>query len=217
MSAQLIDHYQNPHANLVRALLLHFAVPVTAPDIAVPPEHLIGLGEPDIEAAMWSKEHAATYLHVGQLTAARFTYLPFIVPPCLAPRRGQHLRIRVTVALDPPVSPDNHLEYSKARVTLSLRKPSEVGHTEVGVSDASVEVDKWSPVEQLDRLFHRNFQAGTWELRMRLWTRELPADHKQSFAAVIEVIDDSGNWPVRGEVEKDGAQVFRQIAVRVAA
>lgn len=217
MSAQLMDHYQNPHANLVRALLLHFTSHVKHPSIAVEPQHLIGLGEPDLDSAMWAKEPSATFLHVGSLSPGHFTYLPFFVPQCLSPCKGRYLRIKVTVALDPPVTPDNPLEYSHSRVTLALRKPEEVGHAEVAVADASVEVDKWSPIEKLDKRFHRSFATGGWELRLRLWTRELPPEFRQGFAAVIEVIDDTGERPVFRETEAAVGQTFRHVAVRVAA
>jgi len=217
MCARLIDHYQGPHANLIRALLLHFTKPVTTPDIAIAPRNLTGLGEPDLDAAMWAKEYAATFLHSGSLISTTFTYLPFYVPPCLAVGAGHRLRIRATVVIDPPVAPDNHSEYAKARVSLGLRKPAEVGHADIGISDDSIEVDKWSPIEQIDKIFHRSYQPGLWELRVRLWTRDLPSDHRQSFAVVIEVLDDLGKGPVRIETEKAVGSTFRHVQVRAAA
>jgi hypothetical protein len=217
MAAQLFDYYTNASANLVRALLLHFTRPVPCPPVPLQPEHLVGLGEPVLEAALRPHAHAATFLYMGEIAANQFTYLPFLVPPCLAAGGQGRLRIRATVVIDPPVNPDNQLEYSKARVSLALRKPVQVGHAQVGVSEDLVESDKWWPLAQLDRPFQRSYATGEWELQLRLWTRDLPADHKQRVAVVLEVIDDSSTQPVYDEVAAQPGVAFRPIAHGAAA
>lgn len=215
--AQLFEHYESASANLVRALLLHFTNPILSPPLGIPAEHLVGLGEPNLEAACWSRDHSATYLHVGELAASQFTYLPFVVPACLAEGGSGRLRIKATVVIDPPVAPDNQLEYCGARMTLALRKPSEVGHARVSVAGSLVEADKWCPVSQLNRVFTRSYSSGEWELQLRLWTRDLPASHRQRYAAIIEVIDDAGVNPVRTDAEAEGGSSFTRAPVRTAA
>lgn len=217
MAAQLFDFYTNASANLVRALLLHFTKPVPCPAVGLPPEHLVGLGEPMLSAALRPHAHAATFLYVGEIAANQFTYLPFLVPPCLATSGPGRLRIRATVAIDPPVNPDNQLEYSKARVSLALRKPVEVGHAQVGVSEDLVDGDKWWPVAKLDRPFRRSYATGEWELQLRLWTRDLPSDYKQRVAVVLEVIDDSNTQSVYDEVAAQAGLAFRPVAHGAAA
>lgn len=217
MAAQLFDYHTNASANLIRALLLHFTRPVVSPALSIQPENLVGLGEPSLEAALHPVPHAATFLYAGDLTASSFTYLPFLVPDCLAPSGGGRLRIRVTVAIDPPVNPDNQLEYSKARITVALRKPTEVGHSRIGVSENVVESDKWWPLTQLDRVFHRSYSSGEWELQLRLWTRDLPAEHRQRFAVVIEVLDDAGGAPVYVEVAERVGTAYRLVPHKTAA
>jgi len=217
MAAKLFDHYGNPSANLVRALLLHFTQPALSPSIPCQREHLVGLGEPDLDAARWASEHSAAFLHSGQLTAATHTFLPFFVPACLAVNGNGRLQIKVTVVINPPVSPDNQLEYSQARVSLGLRKPSEVGHRSVGVGRDTVDADKWSPVSQLTRSFTRSYETGGWELQLRLWTRGVSAGFRQSYAAVIEVVDATATQPVRSSVEAEVGSAFSVAAIRAAA
>ena len=217
MAAALFDHYNNPSANMVRALLLHFADPVISPSIGVEPEYLTGLGEPSLDAARWSRDHSAAFLHSGDLTASSHSFLPFFVPSCLAAGSDARLEIKVTVVIDPPVSPDNHLEYAKSRVTVALRKPAEVGHHSVSVSADTVEADKWSPITHLSKAFHRSYETGEWELQLRLWTRGVEPGFKQSFSAIIEVIDASGTQPVRTAVESEAGSAYRVIAIRAAA
>jgi hypothetical protein len=119
--------------------------------------------------------------------------------------------------IDPPVTPDNQPEYSKARVTVALRKPVEVGYARVAVNDSLLATDKWCPVTQLDRSFTRSYSTGEWELQLRLWTRNLPPEYRQRFAAIIEVIDDSGRNPVRTAAELEGGAAFPLMAIRTAA
>lgn len=217
MAASLFDHYDRASANLVRALLVHFTTPIPAPSIGLPSEHLVGLGEPQLDAARWSSDHAAAFLFQGELTAASHTFVPFHVPSCLSAGGGGRLQIKATVVIDPPVSPDNQVEYSNARVSLGLRKPTDVGHRPVGVSTDIVEVDKWSPLTQLTKVFYRFYQPGEWELQVRLWTRGQPPGFRQRFAAVVEVVDTLGTQPVREGVEREAGSVFRVAAISAAA
>ena len=217
MAAKLFDHYGNPSANLVRALLLHFTQPAVSPSIACQREHLVGLGEPDLDAARWASDHSAAFLHSGELTANTHTFLPFFVPACLAASGKGRLQIKVTVVIDPPVSPDNQLEYSQARVSLGLRKPSEVGHRNIGVSGDTVDADKWSPVSQLSRSFTRSYETGEWELQLRLWARGVATGFRQRYAAVIEVLDTTATQPVRSAVEAEIGSAFRVVVIRAAA
>lgn len=216
-AAQLFDFYTDATANQVKALLLHFTNPAISPEINLEPEHLVGLGEPCLEDALTPKPTAATFLYSGELSANSFTFLPFFVPPCLSPEGKRRLRIKATVVIDPPVNPDNQLEYSKARLTIALRKPAQVGHSTISVANDLVEGDKWWPLAQLDREFHRSYASGEWELQVRLWTRDLPPSHRQRFAVVIEVIDPNGTAPVYDEVAAEAGVLFRPVRHRAAA
>jgi hypothetical protein len=217
MAAALIDHYERPSANLVKALLLHFTKPALAPSIAIPQEHLVGRGEPDLDAAMWATPHSATFICTGELAPSRFTYVPFHVPACLAAGTKSRLRVRATVVIDPSVAGDNPMEYCQARLTLALRKPADVGYSRVAGVELGPEPGKWSPVEYLEKSFSRSYSHGRWELQVRLWTRNLPDTYVQPFAAVIQVLDETSAAPVLSEVDATAGREFRHAIVHVAA
>lgn len=217
MAATLIDHYGRPSANLVKALLLHFTTPALAPNIPISPECLIGRGEPDVDGALWATPHSATFLASGILTPNRFTFIPFQVPPCLSPGGPGRLRIRATVVIDPAVAPDNPLEYCQARLTLGLRKPAEVGYSQVAGLSRGPDQSKWNPVEHMEKAFTRAYSTGRWELQLRLWTRNLPDTYVQPFAAIIQVIDDNGVAPVYDQVEATSGPDFEHAIIHVAA
>ena len=217
-AAIVCGHYLSPSANLVRALLCHFAEPAFAPAVGVTQHELVGLGEPMVERCIMPRPHAAAFLHSGHIRADVFRYVPFYVPEALASGAGKgHLRIRVTVALDPPVNPQNLPAYAQCRMTLGLRKPQEVGHRDLAVTGESVDTARWSPLLSFEKRFQRRYRAGAWELRLRAWTRDLPEHHVQGYAAVIEVIDDSQTVDVWSEVAKHAGAAFKPATVRGAA
>jgi hypothetical protein len=217
MGAQLFDHYREPTANLVRALLLHFTDPVLVPEVGIQQEHLTGVGEPNLDSARWSGDHSAAFLHTGHLSANTHAFLPFYVPACLAEGSDGKLSIRVTVVIDPPVTPDNQVEYAKARVSIALRKPADVGHQTISLAENLIDADQWCPVAQMVRAFHRSYPTGEWELQLRLWTRDLPPEFQQSFAAIIEVVDETGTQPVRTDVESEAGGQYPVMEIRAAA
>jgi hypothetical protein len=144
-----------------------------------------------------------------------FRYIPFFVPEAMAGGSGKgHLRIRVTIACDPPVNPQSPLEYSQCRLTAAMRKPQEVGFREVSIASSAVETARWSPIINFEKTFRRGYRSGLWELRLRAWTRGLPDDHMQDYAVVIELIDDSATVDLWAETEAEAGAVFRQIVAR---
>lgn len=217
MGAQLYDHYPTASSNLVRALLVHFADPVISPSVAIPKEHLVGVGEPNIDTARWAGEHSAAFLYVGEMMSNRFYFLPFHVPSCLAENGKGRLKIKVTVAIDPPVDPDNQMEYAKARVGVALHKPDGAGHKKIGIAEELLDADRWCPLVHFQRIFRRSYQTGEWELQVRMFTRNLDADFRQKYAVVIEVIDDTGSLPVQTGVETEAGSSYRNHEISVAA
>jgi hypothetical protein len=121
------------------------------------------------------------------------------------------------VVIDPPVAADNPMEYCQARLTLALRKPAEVGYSRVAGIELGPEPGKWSPVEYLEKSFSHSYSPGRWELQVRLWTRNLPTTHSQSFAAVIQVLDENGTAPVLEDVGAVAGMDFRPAVVQEAA
>jgi len=216
-AALVAGFYGKPPANLIRALLCHFTSPAHAPTVGIDQTHLVGLGETNSDDCVRPRSHAATFFNIGTIKTEVFRYVPFFVPQALATGRAAgHLRIRVTVALDPPVDPQNPKEYSQSRFTIGLRKPQQIGYRDIGVSEDSIDTAKWSPIVQFEKAFRRNYMAGAWELRLRLWTRGLPRTFAQAHAVVVEVIDDSQTVDVWQDVEAEAGAVFKPF-LRVAA
>jgi hypothetical protein len=147
-----------------------------------------------------------------------FRYVPFFVPASfVSGAAAGKLRVRATVAINPVVNAQSPLEYVQARVSLALRKRQEVGFRELNLSDASVETSKWATIERIEKTFRRGYTSGPWELRMRVWTRDLPEDYAQPYAVVIEVVDDSNSTDVWADIEAEAGAVFRPARRRTAA
>lgn len=121
------------------------------------------------------------------------------------------------IACNPPVAPDNQLEYLKLGSELTSGSSQESDTVNVGVSVDAVDTDRWSSVTQLVRRSTRSYEAGEWELRLRTWGRGMQVRIRQRFAAVIEVSDSAAAQAVRSTVEAEVGPVVRMITVRAAA
>ena len=219
-AARLFDAYPAATPNLVRALLCHFAVPVHCPAPGLPLEdhNFCGFGEPDVDAAMFAGSNATAYLFSGEIPANHYMFVPFHVPQALANTNGARLTIRGTVVFDPPVSPDDSVDYSLCRIAGLLRKKTPSGLKDVSIGgDEDDTLYPWNPLFQFRHSFRRGYAAGDWELRLRLMTRgTLPEAFVQSFSVVIEVLDESGQVDVRNAVVSE-VQSYAPVALRVAA
>jgi hypothetical protein len=202
-AAEICHHYVNPPANLVKALLFHFAERALSPATSLDECFLTGFGEPRVAAALAAAAHNAAFLFTGSVRTGCYQYLPFYVPAAFATDARARLRVRATLVFDPPVNPNNQAEYSQARMAVALRKAVELGFRDVSVAAAMFAGTPWSPVLHFDQRFARGFASGIWELRTRLWTRELPDEYEQKYAAVIEVIDSSGMVDVWNDVTRE--------------
>jgi len=217
-AALIMAHYENATANLTRALLCHFARPALCPAVGIENIHLVGFGEPDLGACLSPGPHSAAFLHWGTMTPDTFRYIPFFVPASfVSGSAAGTLRVRATIAINPVVNAQSPLEYVQARVSLALRKRQELGFRELNLSDASVETSKWATIKRIEKTFRRGYTSGQWELRMRVWTRDLPEDYTQPYAVVIEVIDDSNSSDVWADIEAEAGAVFRPARRRTAA
>ena len=216
-AAQLFGHYENPPVNLVKALLCHFTLSCITPQIEIESQYLVGFGEPILEQAKWGDSSSATFLYTGQLQTDVYKYLPFHVPSQFASNRNLKLRIRITVVFDPAVNPDNHVEYSKARMSVALRKLTKDGLKEITIDPEVRSESRWKPILKFSKTFRRAFASGLWECRLRLWSRDLPEDFRQGVAVVIQVIDETQGLDVWEAVELEAGERFRFVRTRRAA
>jgi len=218
VAAELFDQHISPTANLIKALICHFTKPAIAPNTSVDPLMTIGFGVPDIEMAKSSGMHTAAYLCEGIIDRNSYHYVPFYVPSALAPGASQaQFRIRGTLCYDPPVDPSNPREYSCARISLTLMKKTISGFRETSLSNDFVWSNAWSPVAKFEKRFSRSFASGEWEIRLRLWTRSLPDNHKQRYSLIIELVDDSNSVDIWSEIVSEAGSKFVRMPRQVAA
>lgn len=219
-AARLFDAYSAATPNLVRALLCHFTDPVLAPIPGAPicDHDFCGFGEPNVDGALYAGPHSTAYLFTGEIPADNYMFLPFHIPKALADAAGAKLMVRGTIVFDPPVSLDDAVDYSLCRIAGLLRKRSDSGLRDVAIGgDEDDARYPWNPLFHFAHRFRRGYGAGEWELRLRLMTRgSLPADFKQSFAVVIEVVDEGKKVDVRRAILSE-VQTYAPVALRVAA
>ncbi|MDP3937379.1 MAG: S8 family peptidase [Deltaproteobacteria bacterium] len=219
-AVRLFDAYRGASPNLVRGLLCHFAEPVRTPSPGAPvaAHDFCGFGEPRIQNALFATNHSSAYLFEGEIEKDTYLYIPFHVPQELVNDPASRLRIRGTVVFDPPVSADDSVNYSLCRVAARLRKRVQGGLREQAIGgDEEDALYPWNPLIHFEHSFRRGYASGEWELRLRLMTRgDLEAGFRQSVAAVIEIVDESGSVDVRNAIQNE-APVFAPVQLRFAA
>lgn len=219
-AARLFDAYPGATPNLVRALLCHFTDPVIPPVPGTPicDHDFCGFGEPNVDGALYAGAHSTGYLFTGEIPKDHYMFLPFHVPAALADAAGSKLMVRGTIVFDPPVSLDDAVDYSLCRIAGLLRKRGESGLRNVAIGgDEDDARYPWNPLFHFAHRFRRGYATGEWELRLRLMTRgNLPADFKQSFAVVIEVMDEGKHVDVRQAILSE-VPTYAPVALRVAA
>lgn len=217
---RLFDIYPKADPNLVKALLCHFSdTRFIHDEISDDPENYVGFGEPLINHAIESHNNNAAFIYEGQLDQDNYQYISFHIPSSLASENPDtSLRIKITITYDPPVNPDNDLEYSESRITASLFKPTHDGMATINISADDKYLKPWNPILQFEKSFHRSYLHGQWDLRLRLYTRgkTLPT-YLQDYAVVIEIIDDNNKTDVYNDILNEFKEIYKQIEIRIAA
>lgn len=211
-AAQIFDTYSNATPNLAKALLCHFAEPVIAPTVAgLTPKMFYGFGEPNLAKCLYAEENSVSFLYQGSIRKDTYQYVKFHIPDSLAVEGAQtRLKLKITLAYNPPINPDNHKEYSKCRMTLSLNKNTLDGLRPVSFAcNEQNYLMPWNPVLHFEQDFVRNFVPGEWEAKVRLMTRgNLPEDFEQDFALVLEVVDCNGVAPVYCDIIDSHGNIY---------
>lgn len=216
---RLFDAYPNSQPNLVKALLCHFAEERDVhPGIIGPKIKYIGFGEPNIEMAISAGTNNAAFIYEGQIDQDNYQIIRFHVPNALAQGMQARLKIRVTITYDPPVSPDNSMEYSRARMSASLWKPTNKGMKAIAAATGDKYNVPWNPIIQFEKSFVRNYLTGPWELKLRLYTRDIAIqDYLQDYSVVIELMDETGSTDVHTTVTQEFGDIYKKIEIKKAA
>lgn len=217
---KLFDLYPDSDPNLVKALLYHFAEKRGIHEEIVQDQiNYVGFGEPNIENAIEAHEYNSAYIYEGQLDQENYQYISFHIPDSLAEaNRDSKLKVKITIVYDPPVNPDNEAEYSMARISAQLIKPTTGGMRPINVSGDDKYILPWNPTIQFEKEFSRSYLSGVWDLRLRLFCRgKLPEDYMQDYAVVIEISDENGSTDVYSDILTQFVNLYKQIKINLAA
>jgi hypothetical protein len=219
---RLFDVYPQSNPNLVKALLCHFTEPrLIHEELTNNSMHFTGFGEPIIDNAMVATEYNSAYIYEGDLDQENYQIISFHIPESLSKTKNPEckLKIKITITYDPPVNPDNDVEYSQARISALLSKPTIDGMRPITISGDDKHFSlPWNPIIQFEKSFSRSYLNGTWELRLRLWTRgKIPADYLQDYAVVIELIDENKSTNVFDDISNEFSEIYSQIQLRKSA
>ncbi|WP_312923218.1 S8 family peptidase [Empedobacter brevis] len=202
----LFDYYPFAKTNLIKALLIHFAEKREIFENFDFDFKFTGFGEPLIQDALYANK-TATYLYQGELDMINYDYVKFNIPNIFSEgNKDGKLKLKITIVYNPEVNLNNDYEYSKTRLSVKLVKNTANGLKEISLSNSNVYTKQWSPILQFEKSFTRNFDAGEWEVSLRLYTRSIKdTDFKQDYAIIIEVIDENGNINVYDEIKNDNS------------
>jgi hypothetical protein len=217
---KLFDYYPDSDPNLVKGLLCHFAEPRGVhTGLTGSFSDYVGFGEPNIDNALVAGDNNAAYIYEGLLNQTEYQYVSFHVPDTLAEvNKNTKLKVKITVTYDPPVNPDNEMEYSKSRISAKLFKPTARGMKPITISGGSKFNLPWNPIIQFEQSFTRGYFSGGWSLSLRLYTRgNLADDYLQDYSVVIEVIDTEGGTNVYHDIEAAYGDLYKPIDIIVAA
>lgn len=216
---RLFDLYPNSDPNIVKALLCHFSEPrLVYDEITDDLIKFTGFGEPNIENAIAASNHNAAYIYEGLLDQDNYQYISFDIPNSLAVGKESKLKIKITITYDPPVNPDNEAEYSNARISALLTKPTDDGMQPIIISGDDKYQLPWNPVIQFEKTFSRSYLTGSWELRLRLYTRgKVDQKYLQDYAVVIELIDENRKTNIYDDILAQFAAIYKKIQLREAA
>lgn len=200
----LYDYYPFAKTNLIKALLIHFAEKREIFENFDFDFKFTGFGEPIIENALFAN-NTATYLYQGSLDMDNYDYVKFNIPNSFADANSESkLKLKITIVYNPEVNLNNDSEYSKTRLSVKLVKNTATGLKEISLSNSNTYTKQWSPILQFEKCFSRNFDAGEWEVAIRLYTRSInDTTFKQDYAIIIEVIDINGKINVYDEIKND--------------
>ncbi|MFN4248706.1 MAG: S8 family peptidase [Flavipsychrobacter sp.] len=217
---RLFDLYPNSDPNLVKALLCHFTENREIPKaIKGNPINYVGFGEPNINKAIQAGEYNAAYIYEGQLDQSNYQYVAFHIPDTFnSDNPNTKLRLKITITYDPPVNPDNVLEYSQSRISANVIKATDSGAKELSLSSDDTYLVPWNPIIKFEKSFSRSYLTGQWEVRLRLYTRgKLSEKYLQDYAIVIEVIDENSHTNVYEDIIKQYGEKYKKIKLRIAA
>lgn len=216
-AAPIVTHYASQvlasdpsmSSNLLKAYLIHFATNIGLHSaVAHRPDHKYGFGEFQFADFIGHSPSKMAFFYEGHLDSENYLHIPFHIPRAFDTMTTKRLKLKFTVVHDPAVDGVNPSEYSLSDILFELSKRDGGSKQKVSGSNKSVSKysSKWNPVIKYERVFDRKFSSGEWEIRLRLNTRgSLEDDYKQTFAIIVECIDETNSINIHTEFMSDYA------------
>ena len=202
LAAQLQHRYRDATANLLKALLIHAAEPVSPlmmrPHLERLWRALGGFGRPDESRALASTHARVFYLFQGCLRVGKRQDVRFFVPEFFRHCARLHPRqsLRATLVYDPPINPESSRYYTQVEMEFSLHAP--VSGQLKSIGRVSSQGGEGHNVKS--RLYAVPSGCGAetyWIVRLTCEARGgavLNAnEQEQRYALVIELRDSTGN------------------------
>lgn len=203
--AQLINEFPDKSISFYKAMYFHSCSETPkVPNSHISPKNFRGLGIPFLDRIMIQDPSSFILIHEDEIDDSDYQLIPFHVPQIFT-RKGKRLGIKVTIVYDPDVNISNPSEYSSSRIQGFIRKPTSMGFRDVALDNkGDNNYQQWSPIISWTGTFDRSFQAGQWQLGLRLYTRfGIASTYKQGYCAVIELFDPHKSTDVLSEIDKD--------------
>lgn len=220
--AEILSTVPNDDIGLAQALLYNGTIPLYDKDNVKKDEkhilemagNLYGRGLSSPENSMYSSENKVSYLHSGTMNRVTKQHVSFHVPSFIADKkvkRGEgKVRVTVTCIVQPPVDRTKGSEYSAAYIRTSIYRNNSKGNLTID-NPLSDNRNKWDTCYHFSGVYSA-FEAGSWEVRLELFTRWGVKDDDEipySLVITVEDLTESGN--MYSEIVKETAGRFAPV------
>ncbi len=193
LAAQIMDAVPNATAELVRAMLVHFADLMPEAESSEIFSNLVGNGRLNPAPILRSTPWEQTYAFMGSLGYRKILRIPFFVPRGLTSRTiRDRLRVRCTIAFAPETNRTLRSGYCKSHLRCKLIKltpgNAEKEVTDQGDSPSAIK-DRYSSIVRLEKTFSSNVESGDWQLLVEQESRWRLKDPNTPISVLITVED----------------------------
>ena len=222
MASQILRHYPNASANLIRALLIHNSEIPNEARIISDMKNLYGFGFPNLHRCLYSTSVAPTLIFEGEVSPGDNADISIPIPEELQYSKGSKY-IKITLAYDPPVSIQNqNVAYSLLDLSFQLLWSNEHGEYIRAGSERNWltphyhKIDN-NPVKRDVFMWERGHWGEEWKLRITPNPKmDLGANKKQRFAIVMTIEDSIKAFDFYSVIQRKFEMEQAKISLQVA-
>ncbi|MDP4031195.1 MAG: S8 family peptidase, partial [Candidatus Beckwithbacteria bacterium] len=191
----LSQMYPEYTVNSLKALVIHFAKPITS-NIQVPPtiaKSLVGYGLPDLERALYSLNTSSTIVIEDKIKVGTSKRLKVPIPSCISGSNRKRLCIRKTLVYNPKINNIDVKSYNP--ILLSARVIRNDGNIQNNATSRRYQdgahrksnVKTYNPIERSTN----NHTGAFWEIEVMAEpvNNKAADDIEQSYSIVITIED----------------------------